>query len=195
MSQPTLSILIPTLTCRKHFYSAIFFSLQKQLTDKVELLTLCDNGEQSIGAKRNALLAQAKGIYTCFVDDDDAVEDDYVSSILYAAESRPDVITFKMARYMDGVHQVDQEFTLEEPSTRWQYEPNHLCPMLADIARSVSFPDINKGEDSAWAWAVNDKLKTEVHINAVLYHYLFRTRRLNEVSNQYRRDWGIDAQL
>ena len=71
-----LSILIPTLFSRKEKFCNLMTILSSQANDEVEVVINRDNGEKSIGEKRNELLKEATGEYVCFVDDDDMVDDD-----------------------------------------------------------------------------------------------------------------------
>ena len=54
---PKLSILIPTMNRRKHFLERLMGCLDNQVNGpySVEILTNCDDGEKTIGQKRNEL--------------------------------------------------------------------------------------------------------------------------------------------
>lgn len=209
---PLLSILIPTIVSRAAYFEAIDAQLAPQIAEgtpyhgQVEILTDCDNGEESIGEKRNRLLAMAQGKYTAFVDDDDEVSPDYVVSIIEAMATDPDVITFKMDRYVDGVldgHQtmrLGNAYVIEgfgEPLLRYSYPPTHLCPMRRSIVGHMQFPFCDGGEDTIWQDCVGALLKTEAHIGKVLYKYLYRSVKQNEVRHcdfAYR-DAELDRQI
>jgi len=71
-----LSLLICSLKDRQGYLERLMQILDPQLSgieDKVEVIVELDNGERSIGAKRNALLDKAKGEYLAFIDDDDII--------------------------------------------------------------------------------------------------------------------------
>lgn len=201
MATPILSILIPTLASRHLYLTDMLGQLERQNSPAIEVLTLVDNGEKSIGQKRNELLVMATGRFTTFLDDDDVIAPDYVERILKAAWLNPDVITFKMRRYIDGVLMGEERMSFESggeyiidqsnPSwITWDYPPTHLCPVRAEIAKSVPFEDLNVGEDSTWQRAVYPLLNSEVFIDRVLYQYHFRTMRPGEISNRLRKDFG-----
>ena len=83
------SILIPTLVERHARFAQLYSRLQTQihatrLAADVEICVLEDNREQLLGSKRNILLDGARGDYSAFVDDDDAVASDYVAVIANA---------------------------------------------------------------------------------------------------------------
>ena len=77
---PKLSILVCTLNSRKPFFDVINKKIKRQLTPDVECLTYCDNGEITIGAKREVLKHQATGDYIVYVDDDDRISRYYAVS-------------------------------------------------------------------------------------------------------------------
>ena len=76
-------------TEKKKMYDALMAELTRQihlLRDRsiIEIITEEDNGENSVGKKRNNVLDRAAGEYVCFIDDDDMVTDIYVSEIVNA---------------------------------------------------------------------------------------------------------------
>ena len=84
-----LSILICSLNCRKKLLDELLYVLEKQIHNNdtsVELILNIDDGKKTIGQKRNELIHKANGKYSCFVDDDDMVTDDYISRILTAIQ-------------------------------------------------------------------------------------------------------------
>ena len=92
MNKPLLSILIPTLDDRKDKLESLKSHLESQrdeIDDKydVQIIHLSDNREMSTGSKRQHLLWIARGQYSCFVDDDDNVSDDYIALLVEALRS------------------------------------------------------------------------------------------------------------
>jgi len=98
------SILIAGIPERYHTVQPLLYSLLElqnvsRMPD-VELLYLMDNKRQTVGEKRNALLAASNGEYISFIDDDDEVSPDYVDKIyrqIVASrkiDPQPDVICF-----------------------------------------------------------------------------------------------------
>lgn len=183
---PALSILILSIDSRAELLARLLATLQPQLTDDVELLTLIDNGERSIGAKRNELMLRARGRYVCFIDDDDLVSDDYVAALLDATRLDPDSIGFRLRYSIDGAFDADALHTIR--NAKWETvnrdgakvylrTPNHLNPVRRSIALAHPFPEINHGEDHAYSDLIKPHIRTEVYIDRVMYRYLFRTRK------------------
>jgi GT2 family glycosyltransferase len=139
-------------------------------------------GASSTGQKRNWLyFDRAVGKYVVCIDDDDMVPDYYVDRILKAAEQDPDVITFIGWMTSNGENKVDFVLRLGEKyefrDGKYYRFPNHIVPMKRERILNFRFPDKIRGEDSDFAYAINDAgvLKTEVHIPEDMYFYLERS--------------------
>ena len=184
---PILSILTPTIPERvfkQHEYSdniwklpLLMGSLTRQIGDlPVEHLVLCDNRARSIGAKRQALVDIARGQYIAFVDDDDDVSGDYVESLLRAAETGADVITFRQrAIYNElesevhfGVNNQDGAFNLGGITLR---APWHVCAWRRERVEGCLFAESNYGEDLVWCHQARKRIRTGHHIDKVLHTY------------------------
>lgn len=186
-SSKKLSILILSLERRKHYLDRLLNILTPQKTDDVEILINKDNGEKSVGTKRNELLKKAVGDYICFIDDDDIVSDDYVAKIIKATETNPDTIGIHLLHKEDGIltgltyHSIKydrwwDEKNKENPSLKNYYRnPNHLNPVKREYALQVGFPEINRGEDKWYSQNILKYIKTEEYIESPIYEYLVRT--------------------
>lgn len=178
-----LSILIPTIEGREEQYKSLVTSLHQQYNgEDVEVLTLKDNKEMSIGEKRNNLLEKANGEYLCFIDDDDAVSDNYILLLLEAAKSGCDCASLKGRIIIDGGEPEIFEHSLrynewktnpEGSEIRYERFPNHLSLLRSSIAKQFKFPDKNFSEDFDWSTALHKSglLKTEHYIPNVIYYY------------------------
>lgn len=190
------SILICTIESRAAFLERLLARLTPQLVDGVEIVIGHDDGDVSIGAKRNVMIAEARGEYVAFVDDDDLVSEDYVSSILTAIECKPNTVGFVLQRYVDGRKDKASLHTLRYTGwangNEWRYgsvyerTPNHLNPTRADIVRRFPYAGINFGEDRDYSLRIREALVSEVFIDKPLYIYEFRSRRTNEVTHLSR---------
>lgn len=129
------------------------------------------------GRKRNQLIEQSFSEYFSFIDDDDMVSKDYIEQIMLAIEKSPDVITFNGWMTTNGANR--QDFTIrlgskyEEKNGHYYRFPNHLCVFKREKVKHIKFPDLWQMEDYQWAKSIHDRglLKTEIHIDADLYHY------------------------
>ena len=113
----------------------------------------------STGEKRNLLLSRAEGKYICFIDDDDDISDDYVSSIMRALEENPDcdcvgiqglLMSSKGSFLFE--HSIENQgwYTTKAPNSDdplFIRTPNHLNPVKKSIAEQIGFPLVTVGED------------------------------------------------
>lgn len=199
---PDLSILICTITTRKAFLDRLLGVLMPQVEavgDRVELLIDCDEGQVSIGAKRQRLLEASTGAWVSWTDDDDMLEPDHIASVLKALESKPDAVAVRMRRYHDGVYAGDQIHSMKyaeykskrlRPSTLREFYRciNHFCPVRRELALKVGFKDWNVAEDSDYAYRLRPFLKSEVQIKHPTHIYLYRSpdQRDGEMTNALR---------
>lgn len=175
--KPILSILVPTVSVRAGQREALIAKLEAQAAGKpVEILSLSDNRQRSIGLKRQALLDVARGKYIAFCDDDDDVSGDYIASLLEAAEFDPDVITFEQqciwnertfravfkAGYQD--ERLDQQEVVKRA-------PWHVNAWRRELVAECRFPDQNWGEDLAWSIQARRRIRHASHIGRVLHYY------------------------
>lgn len=100
-----------------------------------------------------------------------------------ALDQNPDCVTFNGWISTNGKQEKDFVIKLgeryEERNNVYYRFPNHLCPMRTNLVRRIQFPHVTVAEDYAWAKTINDKkiLKTSVHIEDKLYHYVFMTNK------------------
>lgn len=186
-----ISILICTLQIRRDLFRELFDNLCDQARAygrDVEILVEADNGERTIGDKRNELLSRATGDYLCFVDDDDEVPNDYLELLIKAANSGADCASLKGTYYIDGKYDGIFEHSLKysewktnPPGSEVKYEryPNHLNLIRSSIAKQFKYPEKNFGEDFDWSKKIHESglLKTEYYIPEILYYYKFITNK------------------
>jgi len=193
-----LSILIPTIESRQESFLRLHQKLCDQirrhaLQPEVEILTLPDNGQLSIGHKRNTLLAQARGAFVVFIDDDDDISDDYVRLITSAVLKHPEVdclgikgqITFRGRHPRLLVYSVRyQEYHTEHGV--YLRPPQHITPIKRGIAQRYKFADTSYSEDYDWALQMrrDRALQCEYFLDEVLYYYFSRRR--------YAYQWLLD---
>lgn len=187
---PKLSILICSHFNRRELLKRMVACLESQKTDDVEILTIQNNDAMMRGANRNTLLDRAGGDYCVFVDDDDVVSDDYVSTILAALKSGPDIcsMTGIVISLMDNMRrrfvldlQYDTLFSLpsnqHKNNTYYRFS-SHLCPIRTALARKIKFPLDMYHEDNGYSdrlkmFTSANKLK-ESYIDKPIYYYFSR---------------------
>ena len=173
-----LSILICHLNRREASMGRLMDTLRPQLGDDAEIVVEADDGEKTIGAKRNSLLRAAVGDYVAFVDDDDMVSGDYVSRIIAATEVSPDCVgitgtlTRAGLRPQTFVHSLRFRSAYESKGVYYR-PPNHLTPVRREFALSALFPEISYGEAAQYTQNLLPLLSTEAFIDSPLYFYLF----------------------
>jgi len=192
-SQPLLSLLIPTLQNRTELFSKLLKEINNQIANlnaegKVQVCSLSDNRQMSIGDKRNRLMAMATGKYIAFIDDDDTIHRDYLKHVLRALELDPDVVGLvgEITMQATGRGTIRRKFFHTIRNDRYYqsqrgYErpPNHLNPMRKSIAQMFEFVDKSHGEDTDWAMRIckSKALKSEVMVDNILYFYNFNPNK------------------
>lgn len=179
-----LSILVPSVAERRNTFlpkclDMLYGQLESLLIEQqksVEVLFLIDSKERMLGSKRNNLIDISQGEYIVFVDDDDRIEPDYISSLLTGIESNADVITFLASVSLNGepakiCHYSNKYVKDYNTVDTYHRLPNHICCVKKEIALKVPFLNIKNGEDSAYSKQLKPHLKTQHEINRVLYHY------------------------
>lgn len=195
MSQPLLSILIPTVVGREDQFNFLqrridlqIFKSERQYNGEVERLVLKDNKENTIGEKRGQLYKAANGLYSWQIDDDDDIADNAIQLILEAIKSNPEIpcITFREKCIMNGQYKTSNHSIKYE---KWQDNFDGFdyvrCPFYkdvirTDIAQSVPFPHIRYNEDEQWSMAVKPLLTDEIHIDEELYYYIYEPKDTHE---------------
>lgn len=180
-----MSIMILSIPSRLEKLISLYDKLEKQSTDypEVEILCLVDNKSMSIGEKRQCVLDSARGQWVGFMDDDDDISDDYVSSLVEAMKNNPaDVITFDQHCIVNG-HEFTVNFSMNNPNERYMYgmkhvkrPPFHMCFWKSEIAKNAKFEDSSYGEDYAWCLNMYPQVKSETHINKYLHLYRYDDR-------------------
>jgi len=118
---PKLSILIITLPSRADKLQKLLDVLHPQLPSdgSVELIVKeelhYNDGGPTLGANRNAAVADATGDYACFVDDDDMVPEYYVARILGAIKLRATTPPTKVAHSPDPNDIIPMAYVSEHP--------------------------------------------------------------------------------
>ena len=172
-----LSLLICSVSERAEKLQRLLEVLTKQITNEVEILHLVDDGEMTIGEKRNELCQAAVGEYCAFIDDDDMVSDDYVEKVLKALESSPDCATLTGIVYFPNGssrlfdHSIEHDGWFTGQDGNYYRTPNHLNAIKTEIVQRFGFKLISFGEDQDFAKRVRIVLHKEVRIPGQIYYY------------------------
>jgi len=179
-----LSILICSVTERAKSLDAVLNEFNSQRTTDVEILTIVDNKEISVGLKRQRLLEMAKGDWIVYFDDDDIPSENYIYLILSAISNNHDIdcigingtMTTNGANPKTWVHRLGYKITgsgKEILKSGFNYERPiiHFNPVKREKALIAGFKDIRFGEDMDYAERLNKILKKEYFIKEPLFHY------------------------
>lgn len=179
------SILIPTIPGRDAGVNRLVETIREKVARicpslRYQICINFDNKEMSIGMKRQALLDEAKGKYTSFIDDDDEITDAYIEDLWAMLQGGYHTMRLwgQMSQYR-FVHST--EMTLSSPmATRgeppvFQRPPNHLNPMLADVAKLIPFKNAVYGEDLDWTLTLfrTGYLQSEYRSDPSRTHYIY----------------------
>ena len=187
-----LSILIPTLNSRSCQLKSMVDELNYQIQGKpVQLIWFGDNKSITTGEKRNNLLSMAKGDFISFVDDDDKIAPNYISTLLNAIEKNQlkTVICFRGEKTINGKQDLDFRYDVNIGRNQrmkidgkdWKVMiPDHLCCWNKSRI-TVKFPHKNVSEDHDWAkeMAFTYTEENQLLLEDTLYYYNY-DRNLTE---------------
>jgi hypothetical protein len=179
------SVLIPTIPGREAGLTRLTQSIREKVARicphlRYEFCVEFDNKEMSIGMKRQKLLDSAKGKYLSFIDDDDEITDAYIEDLSECIKGGYHTMRLRgqMSQY-PFVHSTEITMTspmatMDEPPL-FQRPPNHLNPMLSDVAKFVKFKDAVHGEDLDWTLSLYKSgfLQTEYRSEPSRTHYIY----------------------
>ena len=200
MSQPLLTIAFPTTEERTEQFCRFYNQLAEQMnkledSSVVEVISDTTGKEMPVGKKRTQLYLRAKGLYTFMPDDDDSVAPDFIEKVLNAIiEHKPDCITYYESVEIDGEksmanHSIKYNNWHDYPKWpegfKYARTPYFKDVIKTEIAQSVEVPEIRWNEDEQWANALHPLLKTEYHIDEVMY--IYKTESTNPVEK-----YGLD---
>jgi len=186
---PLLSICIPSLPARIDKFIKLYEKIERQsldYKDKVEIISIMDNKSMSVGKKRKSLFSLSSGLYTCQIDDDDDVSDDFISTLIPIIEDittsdrNPGVISYNQKCNIDGkellvVSSIEYPTTDSHIKNNIMYRyPWHWCCWRNDIAKSGSFLNCNGIEDSIFSKSLKYKVVSEIKLDKVLCYYNFQ---------------------
>ena len=187
------SVLIATITGREDSLRGLLSRIREKVTRvaptlRVEYLTYYDNREVSIGNKRQVLLDKASGKYMSFVDDDDDITDAYIEDLAATVYGGYHVMRLRgqISQYT-FTHSIENKITgTMARGEEFLRPPNHLNPIMTDVAKLIHFKDATRGEDLEWTirLAKSGFLSKEYTSNKDRIHYIYNmgTRKVDPSS-------------
>ena len=187
-----LTFAIPYTAERQRDFDRLEFEIWKQieeagLQDRVNIISDSTGKEMTIGEKRNLLYAHPdSGEYQVQWDSDDWIHPQGVQLIEAALESKPDCVTYFEQISMNGVigtcdHSLYYD-KWEDNAQGYDFvrTPYFKDVIRTDIARCVPVPHQRWNEDEQWSIALLPHLKTQVHIDQEIYHYIYKSEGTDE---------------
>jgi hypothetical protein len=184
MSQPLLSILIPTVFERQESFNKLKAFINYQINeydlhDQVEVLHLVDNKEMTIGEKRNKLYQMANGIYSLQIDDDDSIHHEALPLIIDELKAEDcDCVGYKELCIFDGKRVESSNFSIKYGGWADNVDGfNHVrtpffkTPIKTRLCLQCPAPHSRFGEDHEFAKAIYPLLVKENYIDEWIYVY------------------------
>lgn len=160
--------------------------------ESFEIIYYTDGKVMTIGEKRERLYAHATGIYSWQIDDDDDIAVGAVAKILSVIPRNPDCITFKELCSINGHEHIAShslrydDWADNQDGYDFVRTPYMKDVIRTEIAKSVPVPHTRYGEDHEWSRAIKPHLKTEVHIDDIIYLYRHESK-----PEQFKQRYGI----
>lgn len=181
--KPLLTICIPTIVGRENQYNDLRKYIDRLIEpygNKIEIVTICDNKEISIGTKRKKMYELAKGLYTWQIDDDDSITETSIDLIMEVISNGSDCITFKeLCIFEDRIEH--SSFSLQWKAWAdnvggFDHVRTPFCktPIKTEICLKAGVKDMRYGEDHQFAKDVYKYLKTESYIDEFVYIYRYK---------------------
>lgn len=200
------SVLIPTIPGREASLESLLASIREKIGRiaphlRVEYCVNFDRREKSIGRKREELLQGAKGKYMSFIDDDDTITDAYIEDLAQTiaggfhvmrlrGQIAPYTFTHSLENSLSGKMAMGEVFLRP---------PNHLNPMLTDVAKLLHFGDAVRGEDLDWTIRLAQRkfLEREYQSDPSRIHYIYNlgTRRIDAGTLERQKETSYETML
>jgi glycosyltransferase involved in cell wall biosynthesis len=178
-----LSILICSVEIeeRQIKLKKLISELHKQISKNyaeeiVEILVDADNMTKSVGQKRNDLISKAKGNFVCFIDDDDFITENYLSTILNHLNIGIDILLIGISHIENGINKTKilPSLFIDNLTTNdvvFKTNHFHLCPHKKSIAELVSFDCVNFAEDMIYSQKMVKHISNHAVISDPIYIY------------------------
>lgn len=200
------SVLIPTIPGREDSLRDLLSSIREKVARiapflRVEYCINFDNRVKSIGRKREELLQGAKGKYMSFIDDDDAITDAYIEDLRDTIAGGYHVMRLRgQIQQFTFTHSTENTLSgMMASGEVFLRPPNHLNPMMTDVAKLIHFGDAVRGEDLDWTirLARRNLLEREYRSDPSRIHYLYQMgdRKVDPASLEYQKQTSYETML
>jgi hypothetical protein len=181
-----LTITIASVSIRKNMLATLLAELNRQIIENgyekdVEIL-VDDDDKRFLGTKRKEMLSKAQGLFTCAIDDDDWITENYISLIVESIKANPSIDNLAINGIITTNGENPKKWVISCHFEDWYEQddvyyrtPNHICPIRTDLARIADFDEIAWGEDYPFSQRMKPLLKNEIVIDEPLYIYQFST--------------------
>ena len=200
------SVLIPTIPGREASLMRLVGSVREKVgrictSVRVEFCLAFVNRETSVGMKRQQLVQNAKGRYCSFIDDDDEITDAYVEDLYATMQGSYPVMRLRgqISQYT-FTHSLAN--TLNSPMARGDVflrPPNHLNPIMTDVAKLIHYKDAVRGEDLEWTIRMSRAgfLTHEYRTDEMRIHYIYNMgeRKVDPGSLAFQQQTSYDTML
>jgi glycosyltransferase involved in cell wall biosynthesis len=161
----------------KKLVSELHRQISKNYAEEiVEILVDTDNMTKSVGQKRNDLISKAKGHFVCFIDDDDFITENYLSTILNHLNIGIDILLIGISHIENGINKIKilpslfiDNLTTNEVVLKTNHF--HLCPHKKSIAELISFDCVNFAEDMIYSQKMVKHISNHAVISDPIYIY------------------------
>jgi hypothetical protein len=200
-----MTFLIATIPGREGSLQRLIQSIREKMGRiapglRYEIRLGFDNKEMTIGDKRERLIKASTGKYSAFIDDDDEITDEYIEDMSAMISQNCHVMRLrgKLHQYT-FTHTVDAKLSERMAiGDEFRRPPNHLNPMLTDVAKLVRFKDASRGEDLDWTirMAKSGFLVQEYKSDPSRLHYIYNMREsVSETALVFQRATSYDEML
>lgn len=200
------SVLIPTIPGREASLQSLMAGIREKVGRlapmlRIDIVLNFDNREKSIGQKREELLQGATGKYMSFIDDDDQITDAYIEDL------RDTILgEYHVMRLRGQIQQYTFTHSLENALSGMMAQgevflrpPNHLNPMMTDVAKLVHFGNAIRGEDLDWTIRMSKRgfLEREFRSDPSRIHYIYEmgTRRVDAATLENQKQTRYETML
>jgi hypothetical protein len=201
-----ISFLIPTIVGREKSLVRLTNSIHEKMARLAPHLRYTidlafDNREMSVGMKRQKLIQESKSKYSAFIDDDDEITDEYIEDMRETIAGSYPVMRLR-GRIDPYTFTHSLENTLTVPMARGEVfmrPPNHLNPIMTDVAKLIHYKDALRGEDLDWTirMARTGFLTLEYRSDDSRIHYIYNMgeRKVDSTTLTFQQNTTYETML